>query len=196
MSRTLFPGEYEFWEKLSPRFVADSKANEPALWRLSGLEKLYGSLEHFTGKGHHSDMVSEIAVFLLNATVLDVEARRIARTIGRGVGRPPDVMTPDLAPNLLEYFLRYNDPIGRRSVVVWLEGKKSQAEAGPLFEFFQAAIEPLNRYLIEMTRTPLSPARLVRYALKDRKRKAGGSLKQMLPTKTAQVAGSSCPDRK
>jgi len=176
VSRNLFPGEYELWEKLAPRFAADLSANELVLWRLSGLEKQYGPLEDFIKGGHHSDMVGEINVFLLNAFVLDVAARRIARTIGRGVGRPPDVMTPDLSPNLLAYFLRHNGPTGRRSIVVLADGKNGQAEAGPLFEFFKTAIEPLNRYLTEIQRKPLSPARLARYALNDRKRKLTGGL--------------------
>ena len=171
MVRDLFPGEYDVWEKLAPRFAADLKAKERILWRLSGLEKEHGPLDRFIGKGQHNDMVGEIAVFLMNAILLDIEARRIAKTIGRGVGRPPDVMTPDLAPNLLAYFLRYQNSIGRRSVIVWIDGKNSQAEAGPLLEFMKAAIEPFNRYLTEIKRKPLSAARLARYALNDRKRK-------------------------
>ena len=108
-------------------------------------------------------MVNEFAVFLLSAIVVDVDARRKVNPCRRG--RPPNVITPDLAPNLLWYFLRYNNTSGRHSVIVTVDSKKKQEEAGPLFEFFKEAIEPLNQYLVELGRKPLSPARLARHSV-------------------------------
>ena len=113
-------------------------------------------------------MVNEIAVFLMNAVLVDMEARR--KLDSRRRGRPHDAMTPDLGSDLLWYFLRYNNSSGRRSVIVTVDGKKKQEEAGPLFEFIKKALEPLNQYLVELGRKPLSPARLARYALQERRR--------------------------
>ena len=83
---------------------------------------------------------------LLNAAVTDMDARR--KVNPRRRGRRPDVMTPALAPDLLGYFLRNNNSSGRHSVIVTVDGKKKQEEAGPLFEFFKEAIQPVNQYLI------------------------------------------------
>ena len=49
--------------------------------------------------------------------------------------------------------------------------KPGQKEAGLLFEFIKATIEPLNHYLTtELHRRPLSASRLVRIALSERRR--------------------------
>lgn len=164
--RDVLPDERDFWKKLAPKFMADLRAKQQSLWRRSGLEKKYGPSQHFNGEYEANEMVNEIAVFLISAILVDVDARR-SRS---GRGRPRDVMTPELAPNLLWYFLRYHSSSGRRSVIVTADGKKKQEEAGPLFEFIKAAIEPLNQYLIEINRKPLSPARLARYALREHRR--------------------------
>lgn len=48
-------------------------------------------------------------------------------------------------------------------------------EAGPLFEYLKVVIAPLNAYLVtELHRQPLSPARLARYALAERRRELHG----------------------
>jgi hypothetical protein len=167
--RDVFPGEIDFWDRLAPRFLADLRTRQATLWRLSGLEKKYGPYQHFNGEYEADEMVNEIAVFLASAILGDVDARRKVNPCRRG--RPPDVITPDLAPNLLWYFLRNNNSSGRHSVIVTVDSKKKQEEAGPLFEFIKEAIEPLNQYLvIEAHRKPLSPARLARYALQERRR--------------------------
>lgn len=146
--------------------MTDVRAKQQSLWRLSGLERKYGPSHHFNGEYEANEMVNEIAVFLVCAILVDADAQR-SRS---GRGRPRDVMIPELAPNLLWYFLRYHSSCGRRSVIVTAHGKKRQEEAGPLFEFIKAAIEPLNQYLIRIDRKPLSPARLARYALHERRR--------------------------
>ena len=161
--RYVLPDELDIWKRLGPRFMADLRTKQPVLWRLSGLEEKYGPCQNFIGHVEASEMVNEIAVFLMGAILVDVEAGRNRS----GRGRPRDVIIPELAANLLEYFLRFNNLSGRRSVVVKLDGKKKQEEAGPVFEFINAAIEPLNKYLIENNRQPLSPAHLARYALRE-----------------------------
>jgi hypothetical protein len=168
--RDLFPGEIEFWDKLAPRFFADLRTRQATLWRLSGLEKKYGPCHHLNGEYQADEMVNEIAVFSMNAVVIDMDARRKTNPSRRG--RPPDVITPVLAPDLLGFFLRYNNSGGRHSVIVMVDGKKKQEETGRLFQFFKEAIEPVNQYLVnDLGRKPLSPARLARSALQERRRR-------------------------
>jgi hypothetical protein len=133
------------------------------------LEKKYGPCQHPNGEYEADEMVNEFAVFLMSAVLADVDARRKVDPRRRR-GRPRDAITPDLAPNLLGYFLRNNNLSGRHSVIVTVDSKKKQEEAGPLLEFFKKAIEPLNQYLVELGRKPLSPARLARYALQVHRR--------------------------
>jgi hypothetical protein len=95
----------------------------------------------------------------------------ISNRLGRHVGRPRSCLIPELAQQLLSLFLRYRDSGGRHSVLISIDGKFAQTEAGPLFEFFKAAIEPLNQFWVrELQRKPLSPARLARTALEQRRR--------------------------
>jgi len=79
-------------------------------------------------------------------------------------------VTPFLAPELLSVFLRCHERAGRQSVATSIDGKLKQKEAGRLFEFIKAVIEPLNQYLTaELHRLPLSASRLARFALDDRR---------------------------
>ncbi|MEH2561386.1 hypothetical protein [Bradyrhizobium sp. AZCC 2289] len=49
-----------------------------------------------------------------------------------------------------------------------IDVKSKQREAGKLFEFIDAIIQPLNHYLTtELHRRPLSASRLARFALDD-----------------------------
>jgi hypothetical protein len=51
-----------------------------------------------------------------------------------------------------------------------VDGKSVQMESGPLLEFFTEAIAPLNHFLVEELHCkPLSPARLLRVALRARR---------------------------
>jgi hypothetical protein len=100
---------------------------------------------------------------------LDLSSRQygIAR---RSVGRPPDLMIPHLATALLACYLRYHNSAERRSVLTSINGKLTQREAGPFFEYLKAVLAPLNRYLVEeLHRRPLSPARVARFAQADRR---------------------------
>ena len=80
-------------------------------------------------------------------------------------------MTRQLGPRLLTMFLGYHPSAGRHSVLTSIDGRLVQKEDGPLFNFITAAIEPLNKYLVEELHwKPLSAARLARYALAERRR--------------------------
>jgi hypothetical protein len=70
-------------------------------------------------------------------------------------------------------FLRCHGSAGRKSVATSSDGKLKQKEAGRLFEFINAAIQPLNQYLTtELHRRPLSAARLARFALAEHRSSA------------------------
>ena len=61
-------------------------------------------------------------------------------------------------------------PNARNSCFELERGKLMQKEAGPFFEYLKVVLAPLNRYLVdELHRRPLSPARVARFALADRR---------------------------
>jgi hypothetical protein len=123
----------------------------------------------YTGEGEEHRIIEELTSFLVQAAAL--EAQEITNGSGRRVGRPRDVMTPYLAPELLSVYLRCHNSGGRQSVATSTDGKLGQKEAGLLFEFIKGTIEPLNRYLTtELHRRPLSASRLARFALGERLR--------------------------
>jgi hypothetical protein len=166
-SQAALPVPSYVWGVLLPRIAAAFKAKEPEMWELSGLSDEYGPpSDNFTGEREATDMTDELTGLLMCAIALDLETRENASSIGRRIGRPRDVMIPFLGPNLLSFFLRFHDWGGRHSVAI---GAKSQKEAGPLFLFIQAAVEPLNQYLLEVNSKVLSPARLARFALSERR---------------------------
>jgi hypothetical protein len=81
-----------------------------------------------------------------------------------------DLMIPHLAKVLLARYLRYHDSAGRKSVWTSIDGKLVQMEAGTFFECLKIALAPLNRYLVdELHRKPISPARVARFALSNRR---------------------------
>jgi hypothetical protein len=161
----VLPDEEKLWALFLPRWTADLKARAAELWELSGLAREYGPYTSFAGTFQANEMIDEITWVLLCAILLDVEDRRRS---DRAVGRPRDVITPELGVGLLWFFRRYNKAPGRRSVPISIDGK--QEEAGPLFEFIKATIEPVNRHLVENNRKPRSPARIARYGLNERQR--------------------------
>ena len=111
----------------------------------------------------------ELAGILACAIALDTEARRGAAGDDKRAGRPRDFITSNLAPQLLSFFLCIQSSGGRHSVAT---GETSQTEAGPLFDFFRAVVQPINEYLLENGRRPLSPGRMARFALSERRREA------------------------
>jgi|SRR5882724_1695317 len=159
------PTQEYVWGVLMPRITAALEAEQGALWQLSGLSKEYGPPnENFTGEREAKEMIAELTGLLMCAIALDTQARQ--NEDNKRVGRPRDSITPYLAPNLLSFFLRIHNRSGRHSVAT---GDRSQTEAGPLFEFLRAVIQPINEYLLEKRRRPLSPARMARFALKERR---------------------------
>jgi hypothetical protein len=108
---------------------------------------------------------------LVQAVTREAASRQLAGNSSRRAGRPKDVVTPFLAPELLSVFLRCHEIAVRQSVVTSIDGRPKQMEGGELFEFIKAIIQPLNQYLTtELHRRPLSAARLARFALDDRRR--------------------------
>ncbi len=169
-SQPALPSEKYVWGTLAPRIEGELKIQTLPIWQLCGVFDMYGPLgENFTGFAEGSELIKELTGILVWALALDLSDRQygIAR---RSAGRPPDLMTPHLATALLACYLRYRNSAGRQSVLTSIDGKLTQMEAGPFFEYLKAVLAPLNRYLVEeLHRRPLSPARVARFALADRR---------------------------
>ena len=161
------------WGVLPAQFQSELTLNKSEICRLSGLLEEYGPAgANYTGEGEEHKLIDELTGFLVQAAAL--EAGEVTNT-ARGVGRPRDVITPYLAPELLSIYLRFHNSGGRQSVVTSIDGKPGQKEAGPLFEFIKKAIEPLNHYLTaDLNRKPLSASRLARFALGYRRQTLRG----------------------
>jgi hypothetical protein len=169
-SRPALPSEKYFWGTLAPRFEGELKLQTLPIWQLCGVFDVYGPLgENFTGFVEGSELMKEFTGILLWALALDMSYRQYG-TARRSAGRPPDLMIPHLATALLACYLRYRNSAGRQSVLTSIDGKLTQMESGPFFEYLKAVLAPLNRYLVEeLHRRPLSPARVARFALADRR---------------------------
>ena len=140
--------------------------------RLCGLSEEYGSADgNFNREREEKEIIDELTSVLVQAIAQDAAARQFTNGTGRKAGRPRDDMIPYLAPELLSVYLRYHNLGGRQSIATSTDGKPGQKEAGLLFEFIKATIEPLNRYLTrDVHRRPLSASRLARFALSERRR--------------------------
>ena len=163
------PSESFVWGVLAPRFESELTLQKSEIWRLSGLLQEYGGAadNDFYREREQKALLDELTGLLVQAVTHEAANRQFANNSGRHAGRPRDVMTPYLAPELLLVFLRCHDSAGRKSVATSIDGKLKQQEAGQFFEFIQAVIEPLNQYLTtELHRKPLSADRLARFALK------------------------------
>ena len=118
-------------------------------------------------------LLDELTGLLVQAVTKEAASPQFTNNSSRRVGRPRDVMSPYLAPELLLVFLRCHDSAGRKSVATSIDGKLKQKEAGQFFEFIKAVIEPLNQHLTtELHRRPLSAARLARFALAEHRSSA------------------------
>jgi hypothetical protein len=171
MKPQVLPSQSYVWLELASRFEADLRARRGKIWRLCGLIEAFKFFpRQLIREGNQG--TKELAGALLEALALELEALEYAMDHGiRTVGRPPNHLIPYLGPALLDFFLRYHVSGGRHSVVTSIGGVLTQTEAGPLFEFIKAVIEPLNKVLVdELGRMPLSPSNLARYALGERKR--------------------------
>jgi hypothetical protein len=172
MPVSTLPSQSFVWGELPDRFMAELKASEAELWEHGGITKMFGPVgDNYAGASEGNLLTEQVLKFLLNGIALDLENRERENRIGRSVGRPKDVITPYLAPEMLGLFLCYQGCGGRHSVATSIGGELKQEETGPLFNFFKTGIRPANRFLVdELHRTPLSASRLARYALAERKR--------------------------
>jgi hypothetical protein len=164
------PSQSHVWGVLPLQFQSALDLSKSEICRLSGLLEEYGAAgANYTGEGEEHKLIEELTGFLVQAVAL--ETAQITNSKGRRAGRPRDVMTPFLAPELLSVYLRCHNSGGRQSAATSIDGKAGQKEAGLLFEFIKATIEPLNQYLTtELHRRPLSASRLARFALGERRR--------------------------
>lgn len=169
------PTQSFVWGVLAPRFESELTLQKSEIWRLSGLLEEYGgdADNDFYREREQKGLIDELTGLLVQAVTYEAANRQFTNNSARRAGRPRDAMSPYLAPELLLVFLRCHDSAGRKSVATWIDGKFKQAEAGQLFEFIKAVIEPLNQYLTtEQHRLPLSASRLARVALRERQRVA------------------------
>jgi hypothetical protein len=169
------PSQSFVWGVLTVRFQAELTLQKSEIWRLSGLLEEYGGAadDDFYREREQKALIDELTGLLVHAVIEEATHRLFANDSGRRAGRPRDAMTPYLAPALLLVFLRCHGSAGRQSVATSIDGKLKQKEAGRLFEFINAAIQPLNQYLTtELHRRPLSAARLARFALAEHRSSA------------------------
>jgi hypothetical protein len=167
------PSESFVWGVLAARFDSELTLQKTEIWRLSGLLEEYGGAadDDFYREREQKALIDELTGLLVQAVIQEATRRLFANNSGPRAGRPHDAMTPYLAPALLLVFLRCHGSAGRQSVATSIDGKLKQKEAGRLFEFINAAIQPLNQYLTtELHRRPLSAARLARFALAEPRR--------------------------
>ncbi len=165
------PSQSFVWGVLAARFDAELTLQKSEIWRLSGLLEEYGGAadDDFYREREQKALIDELTGLLVQAVANEAASRQFTNNSSRRVGRPRDVMSPYLAPELLLVFLRCHDSAGRKSVATSIDGKLKQKEAGQFFEFIKVVIEPLNQYLTtELHREPLSASRLARFALAER----------------------------
>jgi hypothetical protein len=167
------PSQSFVWGVLAARFQSELTLQKSEIWRLSGLQQEYGGVADgdFYREREQKALIEELTGLLVQAVTHEAANRQFTNNSSRRAGRPSDVMSPYLAPELLSVFLRCHDSAGRQSVATSIDGKLKQKEAGQFFEFIKAVIEPLNQYLTtELRRLPLSASRLARFALAERRR--------------------------
>jgi len=184
------PNQSFVWGVLAPRFQSELTLQKSEIWRFSGLLEEYGGPADgdFYREREQKALIEGLTGLLVQAVTRAVANRQPTKGSSRRVGRPRDVVTPYLAPELLSVFLRCHDRAGRQSVATSIDGKLKQREAGRLFEFIKTVIQPLNQYLTtELHRRPLSASRLARLALDDRRRIAK-ELKQSTAKASAKKA--------
>jgi len=169
------PNQSFVWGVLAARFDSELTLQKSEIWRLSGLLEEYGGAadDDFYREREQKALIDELTGLLVQAVTTEAMHRQFYNGSDRRAGRPPDPIIPYLAPALLLVFLRCHGSAGRQSVATSIDGKLKQKEAGRLFEFINAAIQPLNQYLTtELHRRPLSAARLARFALAEHRNSA------------------------
>jgi hypothetical protein len=166
------PSQSFIWGVLAPRFQSELTLQKSEIWRLAGFLEEYGGAADGDRDREleQKALIAELTGLLVQAVNHEVADQQFTGNSSRRPGRPPDVVIPYLAPELLSVFLRCHDKAGRQSVVTSIDGELKQKEAGPLFDFINALIQPLNQYLTtELHCFPLSAERLARFALDKRR---------------------------
>jgi hypothetical protein len=166
------PSQIHVWGVLPPQFHSELTLHKSEVCRLCGLSEEYGSADgNFNREREEKEIIDELTSVLVQAIARDAAARQFTNSTSRKAGRPREDIIPYLAPELLSVYLRYHNSGGRQSVATSTDGKPGQKEAGRLFEFIKATIEPLNHYLTtELHRRPLSASGLARFARGERRR--------------------------
>lgn len=166
------PSQEFVWTVLMHRIEDHFCKEKQNILQLCGLYDVFGLPgDGFTGEQEGDETIVELTGLISVSFAEDLEERCESARFERKAGRPCDVLTREAAPKLLDLFLRYHSSAGRHSVWTSVDGRLVQQEAGPLFEFFKAALVPLNEYLVkELGWKPVSPARAARYALAERRR--------------------------
>jgi len=85
---------------------------------------------------------------------------------GRTPGRPPNFAIDVLAKELGDIFRRYNPKITRHSLDSSLHGLPHQIDGGPFFEFVEAVLKPLQKYLDANSLPSVSASTVARRAMK------------------------------
>jgi hypothetical protein len=166
------PSQVYVWTVLAPRLEAALAEQKTKVLDLCGLYDVFGPPDEdgFTGELEANQNMIELTGLLVLAFAHHMVGQIARLRVGRKAGRPRDILTRELGPSLLTFFSRYHPSAGRQSVLTSIDGRLVQEEAGPLFNFIKAAIEPLNEYLVEdLHWKPLSASRLARYALAERR---------------------------
>ena len=144
-----FPSQEFVWTVLAPRIEVYLTERKLTILELMGLYRLFGPPgAGFTGELEGDEAIKELTGQTVISFCEDLLGRIQSAASERKAGRPCDVLTRALGPRLLDLFLRYNPSAGRHSVWTSIDRKLVQEEAGPFFGFVEAAIKPINDYLI------------------------------------------------
>ena len=173
MSRRVEIPTQEFvWTLLLRRIEEHFRARKSKILELCGLYHVFGHPgPGFTGEQEGEQFIKELTGVLVTAYGYDLQDRCDRARSKQEAGRPCEVLSPEAGPKLLDLFSRYHPSAGRISAWTSVDGNLVQEETGPLFRFFEAALEPLNEHLEELGWKPVSAARAARFALAERKRR-------------------------
>ena len=108
------PSQSFVWGVLAARFQSELTLQKSEIWRLSGLLAEYGGPADgdFYREREQKSLIEELTGLLLQAVFHEAENRQFTDSPSRRAGRPKDVVTPYLAPELLSVFLRFHARAG------------------------------------------------------------------------------------
>ena len=179
MGKNKIPTEEFVWTVLMRRIEQQILKRKLEILELCGFYEMFGRPgPDFTGEQEGEAAIKELIGWIVTSFAEDLQDRCDRARSEQKAGRPCDVLTREVGPKLLDFYLRYSLSAGRASVWTSVDGKLVQEESGPFFEFSKAALQPLNAYLEEMGWKPVSAARAARFALAERKRMLESKLKR------------------